>query len=128
MVHGIVKQHGGHIYCYSAPGRGTTFSIYFPALPSRDGPAETTVDVMPQGGTETILLVDDEEYVRDLGYRMLTKAGYQVIVASGGREALEAFRARGHEIGLVILDLVMPEMDGEQCLQDILSIKPSARV
>lgn len=128
MVHGIVKQHGGHISCYSAPGRGTTFSVYFPALAGQEESGEATAREMPRGGTETILLVDDEEYVRDLGSRILSRAGYEVIVASDGREALEQYRANGREIDLIILDLVMPEMGGEQCLQSLLTLSPSAKV
>lgn len=128
MVHGIVKQHGGHISCYSEPGHGTTFTIHFPALISDRGREAIFVREMPRGGSETILLVDDEQLIRGLGFRILTKAGYRVLVASDGKEALEIYRAHGDDIELVILDLIMPEMGGKQCLEGLLSIDPSVKV
>jgi PAS domain S-box-containing protein len=128
MVHGIVKHHGGHIRCYSEPGEGTVFKIYFPPLIAGEEKEETTVREMPRGGTETVLLVDDEEFIRDLGSRILAKAGYEVIIASSGKEALEIFQSRTDEIALVVLDLMMPEMGGKQCLAEILRIDPTAKV
>ncbi|MDQ7784843.1 MAG: PAS domain S-box protein [Desulfomonilaceae bacterium] len=128
MVHGIVKQHGGHIECHSEPGQGTTFKIYFPAPVSKEEEQETVVGTMPRGGSETILLVDDEEMIRDLGSRILTKAGYKVITASNGKEALQVYQERGHDIALVILDLSMPEMGGKLCLQELVKIDPSIKV
>jgi two-component system, cell cycle sensor histidine kinase and response regulator CckA len=128
MVHGIVKQHGGLIWAYSEPGAGTTFKIYFPALVSDEEQEETTIREMPRGGPETILMVDDEELIRDLGSRILTKAGYKVIGASNGKEALEVYQARSDEIALVILDLIMPDMGGEQCLKGLLSLDPAVKV
>ena len=77
VVYGIVQQHGGHIKCYSEPGEGTTFKIYFPAIVSDEEPEEKTGRPMPRGGSETILLVDDEDMIRDLCSRILTKAGLQ---------------------------------------------------
>ena len=128
MVYGIVKQHGGYITCYSEPGEGTTFRMYFPALVSDEELLVIEAQALPQGGSETILLVDDEELIRDLGARILTKAGYKVIKASNGKEALDIYRARSQEISLVILDLIMPEMAGRQCLEGILSLDPAAKV
>ncbi|MGO9571019.1 MAG: PAS domain S-box protein [Desulfomonilaceae bacterium] len=128
MVHGIVRQHGGHIRCYSEPGHGATFKIYFPAMVSDEVKEEEAVRKMPRGGSETILLVDDEELIRDLGARNLTKAGYKVITASDGKEALQVYQERSHDIDLVILDLIMPEMGGKQCLEGLLSLNPSAKV
>ncbi|MFH1114158.1 MAG: PAS domain S-box protein [Pseudomonadota bacterium] len=128
MVHGIVKQHSGHIRCYSEPGAGTTFKIYFPALISDEEQEETRERSVPRGGSETILLVDDEELIRDLGSRILTKAGYTVITACNGKEALDVSQERSHDIDLVILDVIMPEMGGKQCLETLLSLNPSARV
>jgi PAS domain S-box-containing protein len=127
MVHGIVKHHGGHIRCYSEPGEGTSFAIYFPALILEDQEGETIERPMPQGGSETILLVDDEEFIRDLGSRILRRAGYKVITASNGKQALEVYQVRGDEISLIVLDLIMPEMGGKQCLGEILRVDPSAK-
>ena len=83
---------------------------------------------MPHGGSETILLVDDEEFIRDLGSRMLSSAGYRVITAPNGKEALEVYRMRADEIALVILDLIMPVMGGKQCMEALLDLDPSANV
>ncbi|MCA1961896.1 MAG: PAS domain S-box protein [Desulfomonile sp.] len=127
-VHGIVQHHGGHIRCYSEPGRGTTFKVYFPALSTAEESEGSVVTTMPRGGPETVLLVDDEEMIRDLGSRILTKAGYTVITASNGKEALNLYQGRSSEIALVVLDLIMPEMGGKQCLQEFLRINPAIRV
>lgn len=128
MVHGIVKHHGGHIRCYSEPREGTTFKVYFPALISDEEHEETPVRAMPPGGSETILLVDDEEFILDLGSRILTRAGYTVITASNGEEALEVYKVRRDEIALVVLDLIMPKMGGKECLEGLLSMNSSVKV
>ncbi len=119
-MYGIVKHHDGYITCYSEPGSGTTFRLYFPALGTDDQPIETASRDLPRGGSETILLVDDEEFIRDLGSRILTNAGYKVFTASNGKEALEVYHKQADEIALVILDLIMPEMAGKQCLEGLL--------
>ena len=128
MVYGIVKQHGGHITCYSEPGAGTTLKIYFPAIDS-EVKSEKPMDlVVPKRGTETILLVDDNESVRDLGEEMLLEYGYRVITASNGREALQIYSSERENISLVILDLFMPEMGGKECLRALLRMDPKVRV
>ncbi|MDR3605452.1 MAG: response regulator, partial [Syntrophaceae bacterium] len=127
-VYGIVKQHDGHIMCYSELGHGTTFKIYLPAIQrERDLQAPTFETVIP-GGTETVLLVDDEDLLRELGARILNQYGYHVITASNGKEALEIYQSHGGSISLVILDLIMPEMDGRQCIAEILRIDPNVKV
>jgi CheY-like chemotaxis protein len=128
MVYGIVKQHGGHITCYSELSQGTVFKMYFPALVAQRELQEARIRAMPRGGSETILLVDDEELVRDLGARILSKAGYKVIAASDGKIALELFQANTEEISLVILDLIMPQLGGKQCLDRLLAISPAVKV
>ncbi len=128
MVYGIVKQHGGHIMCHSEPGRGTTFKMYFPAPASDEELRRDQMEAPAPGGSELILIVDDEKPIRELGSRIFTNAGYKVITASNGNEALDVYKARGGEIALVILDLIMPEMGGEQCLESLLSIDPSVKV
>jgi two-component system, cell cycle sensor histidine kinase and response regulator CckA len=127
-VYGIVKQHDGYITCYSEPGSGTTFRLYFPALGTDDQPIETASRDLPRGGSETILLVDDEEFIRDLGSRILTNAGYKVFTASNGKEALEVYHKQADEIALVILDLIMPEMAGKQCLEGLLELDPAIKI
>ncbi len=129
MVYGIVKQHGGDIICLSQPGRGATFNIYWPALRSNDtGIAVPTLKDRAIGGNETILLVDDEAPIRSLGIRLLGKGGYTVLTAPDGQAALEMYERHGSEISLVILDLVMPEMGGKECLEKLLKIDPKLKV
>jgi PAS domain S-box-containing protein len=128
VAKGIVEQHDGWITCESEPGKGTTFRIYFPAIEASpvdkkpESPAETTP------GAEKILLVDDEEYVRDLGKRILERAGYEVITASNGREALDIYVREQSNVGVVVLDLMMPQMSGERCLEELLRINPRLKV
>jgi two-component system, cell cycle sensor histidine kinase and response regulator CckA len=127
MVYGIVKHHGGYTTCYSEPGVGTTFKIYFHAIVSQVLSEKPKEIETPQGGTETILLVDDEETIRDVGRDLLESVGYQVITAGTGQDALEIYRARGDSIALVILDLIMPEMGGKECLEELIKIDPEVR-
>ena len=128
MVFGMVKARGGQIYCLSEPGIGTTFQIYLPAFEEKESFDAATSREFPLFGTETLLLVDDEESIRDLGKRMLGEAGYTVLTASNGNEALEVYRSRKNAISLVILDLIMPQMGGKECLEKLLKLDPSAKV
>ena len=128
MVYGIVKQHNGYITCYSEIGEGTSFKIYLPALEIPTFSAVTSQRPIAVGGSETILLVDDEELIRDLGSRMLGKAGYTVLTAVNGKEALEIYRSKHSDISLVLLDLIMPRMGGKQCLEELLQINPNVKV
>ena len=130
MVYGIVKNHGGHINCYSEKGKGTTFKIYFPALDLdvADARPRTSEEELPHGRGELILFVDDEEYLRNLGKEILERFGYRVMLAENGKQALEIYKERGEEISLVVLDLIMPEMDGGQCLAELLNLAPDLKV
>ena len=128
-VYGVIKNHDGHINCDSKPGQGTTFEIYFPALLSIE-PDESLepLSFEVKGGSETILMVDDEERIRDLGQRILTRKGYGVLLAETGEEALEIYYERPEEVDLVILDISMPGMGGHKCLQALLSANPKLKV
>jgi two-component system, cell cycle sensor histidine kinase and response regulator CckA len=128
MVYGIVKQHNGHITVYSEVGLGTTFKVYVPAIEGDVEPELEDSGIMPAFGTETVLLVDDEDLVSDLGARILTKHGYTVLKAANGREALDLFKKERSRISLVILDLIMPEMGGTECLKELLKIDPQVKV
>jgi two-component system, cell cycle sensor histidine kinase and response regulator CckA len=128
MVYGIVQQHGGHITCYSEVDVGTTFRIYIPAMGPHVETRARAASEMPVSGTETILLVDDEEFVRDLGIRILERAGYTVLTAANGIEALNVYRMNREKVALVILDLIMPEMGGTQCLRELLKEDPNVKV
>jgi signal transduction histidine kinase len=128
VVYGLVKQHGGHITCSSSVSQGTTFCVYFPAAGSDDsGDEEAAVD-RSYTGTETILVADDEKPIRSLIAKILSDAGYTVIEASNGKETLELYREQPDRISLVVLDLVMPEMGGRQCLSELLTLNPQAKV
>ena len=128
MVFGIVKSHKGHITCYSESGSGTTFRIYLPAIVQKIEQDAAVTQQMPAFGTETILLVDDEKAIRKIGEQMLRMAGYTVLTATNGIEALEVYISNQDRIALVLLDLIMPEMGGKQCLEELLKIDPKVRV
>jgi len=129
MVYGIVKNHEGYILCYSELDVGTTFKIYLPAM-EQSGEPQTTGEMEDyyKGGDETILLVDDEEYIRELGVELLTDAGYKVHTATDGEEGLDFYRKEKEKIDLVILDLVIPGMGGKKCYEEILKINPKAKI
>ncbi len=128
MVHGIVSQHKGYIRCYSEPGRGTSFKIYFPVSEYELMPDAAVTREMPAFGTETVLLVDDDERIRDVGRQLIEMGGYQVISARSGEEALEIYAGHRKKISLIILDLIMPGMGGNRCLQELLLVNPDVRV
>jgi len=129
IVYGIVKDHRGYITCYSELGEGTIFRIYLPVIqPDRMEDSEQLANAEIRGGTETILLVDDDRSVRELADEMLRRFGYTVIAASDGEEALEIYRESQADISLVILDLIMPGMGGHKCLAELLNIDPAQKV
>jgi PAS domain S-box-containing protein len=127
-VFGVMKAHGGHIACYSEVGVGTTFRMYFPAISEEEPWDLGTTEEMPEYGDETILIVDDDQMVRDLGREMLEWGGYKIITASDGLQAINIYREKGKEISLVILDLIMPVMGGKQCLKELLGMDPKTKV
>ena len=132
VSYSIVKAHGGWIHFYSEEGKGTAFTIYLPAF----GPGPDTVvnsrevsqkQALPKG-KECILLVDDEEVIRDLGESILRGLGYEVVTASNGEEALRVYKERCDEIALVIMDRVMPKIDGIESYKLLKGINPHVRV
>jgi len=127
MVYGIMKHHEGFINCYSELGHGTTFRLYFPVVQMELEDLELE-SAVPLGGSETILLVDDEESLCDIGSQILTRAGYTVLTATNGRDALDLYRKERSDISLVLLDLIMPEMGGKECFQELVNINPQVRV
>jgi PAS domain S-box-containing protein len=117
MVYGIVKKHDGHLLCYSEVGEGTSFKVYLPAFGKDIEVVQWEPEVVQQtSGTETVLLVDDEPSIRHLAKGLLTKAGYTVLLAANGQEALDLYAKEGNKIEFVILDLNMPVMGGIECL------------
>ena len=128
MVYGIVKSHNGHVTCYSEPGEGTTFKVYLPAREQKTELEVVKEEEMPIGGTEIILLVDDEEPILNLGDQVLSNFGYTVITAPDGESALEIYHEKKEKINLIILDLIMPGMGGRKCLEKLLKINLQAKV
>ena len=129
-VYGIVKQSGGNIWVYSELGQGTTFKIYLP----RELSVTTTVGVKPSTvskqmrGTETILLVEDEEALRKVALRTLSAAGYTVLTAGNGEEALVTCAQQVGDIHLLLTDVVMPRMSGRVLAQELSKKRPTVKV
>jgi PAS domain S-box-containing protein len=126
-AYGIIKNHGGFITCYSEVGEGSTFNIYLPAHAKKDTQSEKMVQEAV-GGTETILLIDDEKMIIEVGRRMIESLGYAVVVAGKGDEALTLYRKRHDHIDLIILDMIMPHMGGKEVFNRIKEINPKAKV
>jgi len=126
-AYGIIKNHGGYVDVQSEKGHGTTFSIY---LPASDQKVYTEIEKDNQitEGTGTILLVDDEEMVLDVGAKMLENLGYTVFKARSGNEAIETYEENKDHIDMVILDMVMPQMAGGEAYDRLKEINPNARV
>jgi two-component system, cell cycle sensor histidine kinase and response regulator CckA len=128
-VYGIVKQSGGNIWVYSEPGMGTVFKVYLPRIDA----AAITVEKMEQEalaplGSETILLVEDEDTVRGLTRKVLMQAGYKVLDAKGGDEALRLCRAHTGSIDLLLTDVVMPGISGKEVADRLSKLRPTTRV
>ena len=126
-AYGIIKNHNGIIDVYSEISHGTSFKIYLPASEKTVGMEKLLAEELMKG-TETILLVDDEEMVVDIGKEILEKLGYTVIPASGGSEATDKFRQHKNRIDLVILDMIMPDMSGSETFDNLKKINPDIKV
>ena len=120
-VYGIVKQHNGHIWIYSEPGKGTTIKVYFPTTEEDPylGGEEDFVELEKLIGSETILLVEDNAAVRELAWKILERQGYQVIYAANGKEALELLKKQNDPIDLLLTDVVMPDMNGKELFEEM---------
>jgi len=127
IVHGIIKQHKGSILAESEPGKGTTFNIYLPLVDSHAVEDRPRISPPHVTGMETLLVAEDDEIVRGFMQKILQRAGYRVIPAENGEDAVERFKEHD-DISLVLSDVVMPEKSGKEALDEIRRIKPDIKV
>jgi len=126
-VYGIIKTHGGYIDVDSKKGQGTTFEIYLPAPQGKVQEAFESSEHIIEG-TGTILLVDDEVTVLDVGSKMLKMLGYKVLESKGGKEAVKIYQEKKDTIDMVILDMIMPDMGGGEAYDKMKEINPKVKV
>jgi len=127
-VLGIVRGHKGAIKVYSTLGQGTTFKLLFPASLQRAGAPHAPVDLQVPAEGETVLVVDDEQIVRRSAKAMLERNGYSVVLAENGKEAVELFQVLADKIDIVLLDMTMPVMGGEETFRHLKTLRPDVRV
>ncbi|MEW6721201.1 MAG: ATP-binding protein [Thermodesulfobacteriota bacterium] len=128
VVYGIVEQHEGFVDVYSEPGRGTTFKIYLPVdRAALRAEAAAPRQDKPRGGSETILVAEDDETLRQLACRYLGSAGYTVILAVDGEDAVRKFREHRDSIRLLLFDMIMPKMNGREALDEIRKERPDVK-
>lgn len=127
IVYGIIKQHEGDVNVYSELGKGTTFKIYLPLISSRIEEKKQEEQPPPKGGTETVLVAEDSAEVRDLIKAVLEKAGYRVLEASDGEEAVHEFMENRDTVQLLLFDVTMPRKDGKEAYKEIKETSPFIR-
>ena len=125
--YGIIKNHGGFINVYSEKGHGTTFNIYLPASEK-----EVSEEKKPSGetvrGTETVLFVDDEDIIIEVAEELFKELGYKVLIARGGKEAVEIYEKNKDRIDMLVLDMIMPDMSGSVTYDRLKEIDPDIKV
>jgi CheY-like chemotaxis protein len=126
-AYGIIKNHAGIINVYSEVDIGTTFNIYLPASAKQPQEVKET-STRIRSGKETILLIDDEKIVLDVGQQMLTRLGYTALVAANGEVAVEFFQKEHENIDLIILDMIMPKFSGGETFDKLKEINPNVKV
>ncbi|MDH4232289.1 MAG: ATP-binding protein [Nitrospirota bacterium] len=128
IVYGIVKQHGGHITVRSMPDEGTAFRIYFPLIEPSENDVPSEPQPAPRGGSETILIAEDDRNVRSIVGEVLRDAGYKTIEAADGEEAVRLFIENWKRLDMVLLDVIMPRKNGREVYYEIKSICPEKTV
>jgi PAS domain S-box-containing protein len=128
MVYGIIKQHSGHINVYSEPGKGTIFNIYLPLIKATATGTKPETVCDSEGGTETILLAEDNTEVRESTMALLEEFGYTVIEAVNGEDAINIYRDNKDAIDLVLLDMIMPKKNGKEVYDKIKEMRPDLKV
>jgi len=128
IVYGIVKQHHGYINVISEPAQGTTFKVYLPLLTSAGAEEKVELRSELRGGTETILIAEDDSQVRNLMRDILGSHGYKVIEATDGEEAVKQFSRHAETIDLLLFDLMMPKLNGWEAYQEIQALEPGAAI
>jgi signal transduction histidine kinase len=127
MVYGIIKQHDGYINVFSEQGKGTTFRIYFPLITAVAVETGVPVHTEITGGTETVLIAEDDKTVRDLTRYILEGSGYRVVEAADGEEAVQKFRNAMNGIDLLVFDIIMPKKNGKEAYLEIKKICPDIK-
>jgi len=127
IVYGIVKQHNGYINVYSEPGTGTTFKIYLPVSSAAAGRHEPGKPTELKRGTETVLVAEDDEDLRDLTRSVLKEFGYTIIMAENGEDAVQKFLVNKDAVRLLILDVIMPKKNGKEVYEEAKAIRPGIK-
>ena len=128
IVYGILEKHNGSISCYSEPGIGTIFTIFLPAIEAKVDEAVPETEISIIGGTETILMAEDDGVVREFTRELLEEYGYTVLLAIDGEDAVQKFKKNRLEVQLLIMDLVMPKKNGREAFEEIRKLKPDVKV
>jgi CheY-like chemotaxis protein len=127
-LYGIIKQSDGYVWVYSEPGQGTSFKIYLPRVMDAAEALPQPIHSVASRGTETILVVEDDEQVRRLTRKMLEARGHTVLVAANGVEALQLLETHSGLIELLVTDVVMPEMSGRELAERVAVLRPAMRI